>query len=96
MQQVIARTNAKGQFVIPITMRKHWEITHTTPLQVIDIPNTGILIKPTLQQTNLSDEEFMDILDATKGSMAGADWDETEKKLARLAKAELKELKKNS
>lgn len=96
MNSVRTTTNAKGQFVIPVHMRKNWNITNTTPLEVIDIPNSGILIKPISQKTELTDEEFMEILEATKGSMISADWDETEKKLDKLAKQELKEMKANA
>ena len=96
MNSVRTTTNAKGQFVIPVLMRKNWNITNTTPLEVIDIPNSGILIKPISKKTELTDEEFMEILEATKGSMINADWDETEKKLDKLAKQELKEMKANA
>ena len=53
---------------------------------------TGTLKPP----VELTDEEFMDVLEATKGSMVSADWNEAEKKLDRLAKQELKEMKANA
>jgi bifunctional DNA-binding transcriptional regulator/antitoxin component of YhaV-PrlF toxin-antitoxin module len=96
MNQVQVNTNVKGQLVIPIAMRKYWEITDQTPLNVTNVPNVGIIIKPSPKTSPLTDEEFMDILEATKGTMVAADWDETEKKLDRLAKQELKEMKANA
>lgn len=96
MNSVRTTTNAKGQFVIPVLMRKYWDISPTTSLEVISIPNSGILIKPSNQQADLTDEEFMDVLEATKGSMVNADWDETEKNLDKLGKQELKKMKTNA
>ncbi len=96
MNQAYVKPNIKGQFVIPIDMREYWAITHDTTLSITNIPNAGILIKPTDKNSEMTDEEFMDVLDATKGSMVTADWDETERKLDRLAKQELKEMKANA
>lgn len=96
MNQVQVNTNAKGQFVIPVAMRKYWEITDQTPLNVTNVPNVGIVIKPSPKTPPLTDEEFMQILEETQGSWKNDDWDETEKKLDKLAIQELKELKASS
>jgi bifunctional DNA-binding transcriptional regulator/antitoxin component of YhaV-PrlF toxin-antitoxin module len=96
MNQVQVNTNIKGQFVIPIAMRRYWEITDQTPLNVTNIPDLGILIKPSPKTPPMTDEEYLQILEETQGSWKNDDWEETEKKLDKLATLELKEQKKNS
>lgn len=96
MNQVQVNTNVKGQFVIPVAMRRYWEITDQTPLNVTNIPDLGILIKPSTTPPSLTDEEYMQILEETKGAWAGDNWPETEKRLDKLAKEELKQLHQNS
>jgi bifunctional DNA-binding transcriptional regulator/antitoxin component of YhaV-PrlF toxin-antitoxin module len=96
MNQVQVNTNIKGQFVIPIAMRRYWEITDQTPLNVTNIPDLGILIKPSPKTPPMTDEEYLQILEETQGSWKNDDWEETEKKLDKLATLELKEQKKDS
>lgn len=93
MNQAQATINVKGQFVIPVAMRKYWNITPNISVNITSVPNVGIIIKPSPKEPLMTDEEFMDILEETKGSMITADWDETEKKLDKLARQELKDLK---
>lgn len=96
MNQVQATINAKGQFVIPVAMRKYWEINPNTTVNVTNVPDVGIIIKPSPTTTPITDEEYMQILEETKGAWANDDWSETQKRLDKLAKKELKQLHKNS
>ena len=96
MNNVIARTNTKGQFVIPVQMRKNWGINPKTFLHVTDVPDVGIVIRPSLKQTKLTNEEFLRILEETKGAWAGDDWPETEAKYNAIEEKAAQELRDNS
>lgn len=94
MNQTQVIVNTKGQFVIPVAMRKYWDITPNTAVEVTNVPDVGIVIKKASTKPQLTDEEFMQILEETQGAWAGDDWDTTQKKLDKLAKQELLDLKK--
>ena len=64
MNQVQINTNVKGQFVIPIAMRKYWGITPNTPLDIVNIPNIGILIRKARKEPLITKEEVRQILTA--------------------------------
>lgn len=96
MNYTIAKPNAKGQLVIPSKMRKNWGISTDTHVHIIDAPNIGIIIKPASLKNEMTDEEYLQILEETQGTWIDDDWDQTEQKLDILAKQELKDLHKNS
>lgn len=96
MNYVIARTNSKGQLVIPVAMRKYWDITEDTPLEVINIPDSGIFIKKSTNKPKLTNAEYLAILDETKGAWADDDWPKTEKKQRQLAIKEARDQRANS
>lgn len=96
MNHVIARTNTKGQFVIPIAMRKSWGISPTTNLNILNVPNVGIVIKPLKPKKALTNKEYLAILDKTQGAWAGDDWPKTEKQQRKLAIKEAKQMRQNS
>ena len=94
MNQVQVNTNVKGQFVIPVAMRRYWEITPDTTLNITSIPSTGILIKPVPNKPPITNEEFLQILEETQGAWAGDDWPETEAKQRKIELKAARELKK--
>jgi bifunctional DNA-binding transcriptional regulator/antitoxin component of YhaV-PrlF toxin-antitoxin module len=95
MNHAVARTNSKGQFVIPVLMRKDWGIDSNTSLLITNVPDVGIVIKPATA-TPITDEEYMQILEETKGAWAGDDWPETEARYNKIEEQAAKELKSNS
>lgn len=95
MNQVIARTNSKGQFVLPVAMRRMLGITPETNLH-ISLEDKVITITPLPLKPLQTKKSLYEILKSTQGALAGDDWPETEKRLDKLAKKELKELHKNT
>lgn len=96
MNQTQAIINAKGQFVIPVAMRKYWDIIPNTSVNVTNVPNVGIIIKPSPKTPPMTDEEYMQVLEETKGAWAGDDWPETEAKYNGIEEKAAQELKNNS
>ena len=93
MNHVTARTNTKGQFVIPVAMRRYWNINPSTLIDVTNIPDAGILIKPSRKKDPISNAEYLKILEETQGAWAGDDWPETEAKQKQIELKAAKELK---
>ena len=76
-----ARTNSKGQIVIPKSIRKVLGIDSDTTLNIIVMGN-NILISPVEEFiTKLEKEDsYSNILKKTQGTWSGDDWEETEAK----------------
>lgn len=87
----ISTTNAKGQIVIPKKMREALGITKDIPLTLI-LREGGIYIEPIKETLVSSDNRqvYLQVLEKTRGSWSGDNWEKTEK---RRRKIELRELK---
>lgn len=90
MNNVIARTNTKGQFVLPVAMRKSLGITPETNLH-ISLEDKVITISPLPPKPFHPKKTLYEILKSTQGALAGDDWPETE---AKQRKVEIKAAKK--
>lgn len=95
MNNVVARTNVKGQFVLPISMRRALGITSETNLH-ISLDDKVITITPLPPKPFQTKKSLYEILKSTQGALAGDDWPKTEARLEKLAQKELKELHKNT
>ena len=89
MNNVIARTNVKGQFVLPIAMRKALGITPETHLHV-SLEDKVITITPLSHKPVKTKKSLYEILKSTQGALVGDNWPETE---ARQRKIEIKAAK---
>lgn len=76
-----ARTNSKGQIVIPKSVRNALSISSDTTLNIVVMGNS-ILMSPVEEFiTKLDKEEsYFNILKKTQGTWSGDDWEETEAK----------------
>lgn len=90
MNNIIARTNVKGQFVLPVSMRKALGITPETNLH-ISLEDKVITITPLSPKPFQTKKSLYEILKSTQGAWAGDDWPETE---ARQRKIEITAAKK--
>ncbi len=90
MNNVIARTNTKGQFVLPVAMRKALGITPETNLH-ISLEDKVITISPLPPKPFQTKKSLYEILKSTQGALAGDDWPEAE---AKQRKVEIKAAKK--
>lgn len=95
MNNVIARTNVKGQFVLPISMRKALSITPDTNLH-ISLEDKVITITPLPSKPISTKKSLYEILKSTQGAWAGDNWPETEKKQRRIEIAAAKKLKQQT
>lgn len=83
MNNVITKTNVKGQFVLPIAMRKALGIDENTHLHV-SLKDRVITIEPftdivvSQRAKNLA---YLKILKSTQGAWVGDNWPEQEKEI---------------
>ena len=91
----ITQTNQKGQIVIPKNIRIELGIDENVFLNMI-VRGGGIYIYPIEETvTNIEKESsYLDILQKTKGTWAGDDWEETSKKRRRIELKASRERKK--
>lgn len=92
MNNVIARTNSKGQFVLPVAMRRILGITPETNLH-ISLDEKTITITPLPHKPLQTKKSLYEILKSTQGALAGDDWPETEAKQKKIEIAAAKTLK---
>lgn len=92
MNNIIARTNVKGQFVLPISMRKALGITPDTNLHV-SLEDKVITITPLPPKPFQTKKSLYEILKSTQGALAGDDWPETETKQRKIEIAAAKKLR---
>lgn len=92
MNNVIARTNAKGQFVLPVAMRKALGITPDTNLH-ISLEDKVITISPLPPKPIQTKKTLYEILKSTQGALAGDDWSKTEVKQRKIEIKAAKELR---
>lgn len=81
----IAKTNHKGQIVIPKEMRDDLGIGFNMPLNLI-ARGAGIYIYPIKEVIGVVDNEdsYMKILEKTKGAWANDNWDKTRMKRRKI------------
>ncbi len=92
MNNVIARTNAKGQFVLPVSMRNALGITPETNLHV-SLEDRVITITPLPHKPFQTKKSLYEILKSTQGALAGDDWPATEARQREIEIAAAKKLK---
>ena len=92
MNNVIARTNTKGQFVLPISMRRALGITPETNLHV-SLEDKVITISPLPPKIFQNKKSLYEILKSTQGAWAGDNWPETEAKQRKIEIAAAKKLR---
>lgn len=92
MNNVIARTNTKGQFVLPISMRNALGITPETNLH-ISLDDKVITITPLPHKPFQTKKSLYEILKSTQGAWAGDDWPETEARQRKIEIAAAKKLR---
>jgi len=93
MNTARATINVKGQFVIPVLMRKYWDITPDTQIDIISTPGVGITLKPVKTKEKISNTAYLKILAETQGAWADDDWPETEAKYNKIEKKAAQKLK---
>lgn len=74
--------NVKGQLVIPKKLRDELGITNKTPLNIVK-RGLGVFICPLEKTDNdhmITTEQYLQILDKTRGAWAGDNWPTTERK----------------
>lgn len=92
MNNIIARTNTKGQFVLPVAMRKALGITPETNLH-ISLEDKVITISPLPLKPIQTKKTLYEILKSTQGALAGDDWPESEEKKRKVEIKAAKELR---
>ena len=92
MNNIIARTNTKGQFVLPVAMRKALGITPHTNLH-ISLEDKVITISPLPPKPIQTKKTLYEILKSTQGALAGDDWPEKEEKQRKVEIKAAKELR---
>jgi bifunctional DNA-binding transcriptional regulator/antitoxin component of YhaV-PrlF toxin-antitoxin module len=92
MNNIVARTNVKGQFVLPISMRNALGITPETNLHV-SLEDKVITITPLPAKPFQTKKSLYEILKSTQGAWARDNWPATEARQRKIEIAAAKKLR---
>lgn len=92
MNNIITRTNVKGQFVLPVSIRKVLGITPETNLH-ISLEDRVITITPLPAKPFQTKKSLYEILKSTQGAWTGDDWPDTETRQKKIEIAATKKLR---